>query len=205
MISVKKLHNGGDKKVEEMIETSALLGVDLIELVWNKKRSDIAQVVGFKYPIIDGNNSSIDVGVSAAGWIDGTINFYPDKNDVCWGYIYDIPENRDLLYGSFSCNWFKIVDKKVRDEIAAEATAKGFATDPTEKTEIIIKKSTRELAAESNAKNLALKLEEEKQKIKRLEEQLKLATGEKTNYQERRLKGIKVPNRDDILEEKNAE
>jgi hypothetical protein len=202
MIAIKKLNNGGDKTVEKMIENSSLLGVDLIELFWSKKRDDMAQVVGFMIPVVNSSDTLLNDDISSVTWIDGTLHFYPDMKGVCWGYVYDTPQNRELLYYSFIDDWFRIADKKVREEIKKEAESRDIATDAVSKTEILIKKSTREIAAEDHAKNLEKKLQEMKDKMNAVQKELAIAKGEKIEYIDKRLKGVKVPNRDEILEEK---
>ena len=104
MMNVKKLDGGGDKIVEQMMENATLLGIDLIELMWVSKngvpRWSTAKISGFKLPVIS-KISPVDDDVTAEGWIDGTLYFYPDKNGRCWGYVYDCPENRKLMFTSY--------------------------------------------------------------------------------------------------------
>jgi hypothetical protein len=207
--TIKKLDGGGDLKVQKMIEAASILGVDLIELLWKDSnglpRYSVAEVIGPKVPVISKETINFDDGgTSDAMWIDGTVHFYPDVNGRCWGYIFDTSENRDHLYRSFNNNWFMIVDKRTREEIKEEAIEKGYVVDAAERVEIQIKKTQREQAAEQHAKTLARKLEEMEMKKKELEKELAIAKGEKMVHVEKRLKGIKVPNRDEILEETNA-
>jgi hypothetical protein len=212
MFSVKKLDDGGSDAVAKMLEDAALLGVDVIELLWKEStirpRHTSAQVVGIKFPRISGGSINVEGMIENADsmWVDGTLKFYPDANGRCWGYIYDIPANREHLYYSFNNDWFSIVDKRIREEIKQEAEERGIDSTPAEKVEISIKKTKRELEAEAHAKALQKKLDDLEQKEKELKKELALAKGEKTDYAEKRvLKGVKIPDREKFLGDKNAD
>lgn len=208
MITPKKLQGGGDIFLEAAIENSAVMGADLIELLWNNKngvsRFSIAEVAGFKYPVV-GNiqygASSVEDGL----WVEATLKFYPDGKGNCWGYVYDDPSghNRRELRRSLINGWFRIVDKSVREQIVKEAEQEGLETKPRDKREIHIRVTEREKQAQNHAKVLERKLEETAEKMKKLQEDLAIAKNEKLVRQEKRLKGVKVPNRDAILNNEN--
>jgi hypothetical protein len=202
MLVIKKLSEGGTDDLTNMIEQASLAGCDLIECVWNESkkiaRRTAAQVIGFKVP----TGARIDESGAVSEWIDGTVKFYPDNNGVCWGYIFDTPENRKDLYYAFSNDWFSIVDAKVREQIKQEAEEAGISTKPADKFSIPIKKSRREVEADRHIKNLEKDREEMKHKLEALERELMETKGEKAVYFEKRLKGVKIQNRDEILEEK---
>lgn len=189
---VRKLDGGGDTEVQRMIESATALGIDLIELVWNKKRADLAQIVGFKEPVFS-SMSPLDTEIQADKWIDTTLKFYPDQNQFCWGYVFDIPENRELLQTSLSNGWFKIVDKRIRDEIVQEAQAKGLKTDITPKREVNVRKTEREKLAEKKTKATEDKLQDAMNMVEHLRKELEEAKNERKVHIERRLEGTPVP------------
>lgn len=203
MINTSRLGGGGDKAVPQMIENASLLGIDLIELLWTpynkQKRASIAQIIGFKIPVmgdIDVTNETIE----ADGWIDSTLKFYPDINGNCWGYCYDTKENREILYRSFAGGRFRIVDKKIRDEIFNEAEKRGFAVEAPVRTEVMVKVSTREKKSEEYAKALEMELREMKLKLEQKQYDLDVAQGKKLAKAERRLLGVKIPNKDEAID-----
>lgn len=204
MINSRKLAGGGDTAVEQMVETAALIGTDLIELLWTPRnrqpRHAVARVIGFKEPITDGV-VDIDEETAKTGWVDGTIYFYPDANGNCWGYVYDSTENREHLARSLSNGWFRVVNKKIRDEIIGLANEMGLPTEVASVTEVMVKKSKREVEAEEKIKNTEAKLDDYKQRIAKLEAALSDAQGKKEFYQERKLKGVKIPKKKDENED----
>lgn len=203
MINNTRLGGGGDKAIPQMIENASLLGIDLIELLWTpitkQKRFSIAQIIGFKIPVMGDVDITNDV-VEASGWIDSTLKFYPDTNGNCWGYCYDTPENREILYRSFANSRFRIVDKKIRDEIYNEAVKRSFTVEPPVRTEVMVKVSTREKKSEEYAKTLEMELREMKIKLDQKQYDLDVAQGKKLAKAEHRLLGVKIPNKEEALD-----
>ncbi len=206
MITLKKLQNNGTREVERMMKFSALLGIDLIEVLWSTRRDEPAQVSGYDVPVVDisFDDDTVNDSASASDWIEGTVTFYPDETRLAWGYIYDTDKNRQLLWNSFENDWFRIADKRIREEVKAEAVEHDISTEPVQQVDILIKKTKREKDAELHAKTLQRKLEDMEMKKKSLEKELAIAKGEKVEYLDKRLKGVKAPNRDKILEDKDG-
>jgi len=200
MINTKRLSGGGDTVVEKMMENSALIGSDLIELVWTprnkQKRFAVARVVGFKVPIVDSNLDITENDITA-GWVDGSINFYPDAAGNCWGYVYDSKENRQLLAESLSNGWFRIVDKKIREEVVSLAKEMDLNVEAAHIVEVLVKKSTREIAAEDHSKFLQQKVADLEEKLKKFNAALSDAEGKKEAFAEKRLKGVKIKRTDE--------
>jgi hypothetical protein len=195
MISSKNLTNKGDVEVPKMIDVSVATGVDLIELIWlprdGQPRATSPEVQGYQFPITTGEEDFFNDVVSVS-WTEKTLKFYPDNNGRCWGYVFDTEFNRNKLIHSFSNNWYRIVDKNIKEKLMTEAEKVGISTKPAEKVQFIIKKSKREKEAEDKVKATERKLEElEKRKLE-LEEALAEATGKKLEYVGKRVKG-KIP------------
>lgn len=206
MISARKLAGGGDKDHESMINTANTIGIDLIELLWLPRNRlpfyGIANVSGYKKPIVDrGIVSFDDNDTSSTDWIDCTISFYPDENGFCYGLVYDCEYNRDLLAASYSTNWFKIVDKRIRDEVIDLARERGYSTEITRPSDIKLKKSKEEMDAINRAKKLEDQLEEARMKMSILEKELSRVEDVKEKSKKIRLDGIKLP----IVEEPKKE
>jgi len=209
MISSKNLTNGGDIDVPKFVDISVATGIDLIELMWLPKdgqpRATSPEVHGYQYPKVIGDEDFFAETVNVE-WEDKPIKFYPDNNGRCWGYVFDVKENREKLLNSFSNNWFRIVDKKVREEFLKEAEELGLPTKPAEKVQFIIKKTKREKEAEDKIKATERKLEDLEKRKKELEEALAEATGKKIEYVSKRVKG-KIPKdkKEQILNGDNVE
>lgn len=195
MINIKKLDGGGDKEVEALMDEAALLGVDLIELMWTprggKPRFSTAEVCGFEVPIGSGGER-VSIDNVKSSWIEGRAKFYPDKNGRCWGYVFDTEKNRELLMGALVDGWYRVVDNKLRAEIEKSASEKGYETEPAKISEVLIKKSKREREAEEHVKNLEKKLAEAQAKEKQWIKELSDAQGKKEAYTDKRLKGVKL-------------
>lgn len=209
MISSKSLTNGGDVDVPKFVDISVSTGIDLIELMWiprdGQPRATSPEVHGYQYPkvIDDGDFFAETVNVE---WVDKILKFYPDGSGRCWGYVFDTEYNRKKLLHSFSNNWFRIVDKKIRDELMKEAEEAGISTKPAEKVQFIIKKTKREKEAEDKIKATERKLEELKKREKELEEALAEATGKKIEYVGKRVKGrIPKDRKEQILNGDNVD
>lgn len=191
---MKKLSGGGDTALKEMIDISSILGTELIELLWIPRNKApypyTVEVIGYKVPIMDRNINMFEDKLPESNWIDGTLKFYPDDAGRCWGYVYDIPENRELLASSLANGWFKIIDGKIKEEIVEYATIKGYKTEPYPDTIHLVKRSMDEKKAEETIKNLTKKELELKDKLFALEEELKRAKGEKATQINKRLRGI---------------
>lgn len=204
MRDVSKFGGGGDKIIREYYDNASLLGVNIIEVLWVSKTGlpiyDVMEIRGFKYPVMD-DSPVLDDLVTSAKWIDGTLKFFPDGKGRCWGYIFDIPENRQLIKTSLSTNWFKVVDQNVREEILKEAESEGIRTVPVPKTEVIIKKTVREEAAEKHAKTLANKLEEMQAKMREMQKELEIAQNTRNVHVQKRLEGTPIPVVDEKIEE----
>lgn len=203
MIIPKELLGEGNDEVKKILTLASTVGCDVIELLWvpdnGQPRFAVAEVSGYKKPVVGDAGFSVEDDIKVDGWVDYTLKFYPDVNGRCWGYVYDTPENRELLYRSFSNNWFRVVDKKVREELLKEAHDKEIDTEIPDKIKINVKVTKREREAEDKVKATERKLEEAKKRMKELEEILATTKGEKADYTNKRLKGVKVPNRDEIL------
>jgi hypothetical protein len=208
MVVLKKLDGGGDKALEKMVEDASVIGCDLIELLWLTKngqpRWSIAQIIGFKYPVVGKAGNLLD-DVQAESWVDGTVKFYPDVNGRCWGYIFDTKENRELIYSSLSNGWFRIVDKTLREEIMKEASERGFKTEPTSKKEEMIKKTNRELVAEKRAKTLEKELEETKKKLEALVRESLYINNEKMVSVQKRIEGNPLPSNEEMMQKVEKE
>ncbi len=192
MASFLRKLDTGTKDVERMFETSASIGVDLIEVLWTKStRKSIATIAGFFVPVI-GELNKQEASFQADRWIEGNVKFYLDERSNAWGYIYDTPENRERIYGSLSSGWFRVVDKRLREEIEKEAAERGFKTTVTPQVETNIRKTQREMQAEKQAKNLESKLEDMKREQEILKRELEIARNEKMVQVEKRLKGTPV-------------
>ena len=202
MNNYKTYSGGGDKEVESMIGTSALLGVDLIEVMWiprtGNPRWAVAKIAGFLFPIVR-NVDPTKEDITADSWIDGTLKFYPDPNGRCWGYIYDCPENREKIYNSMSTGWFRVVDKKLRDELIEEAKAKGIKTDRNIRSQSITKKSRTEKEAEDKAKSLETKLFHMEEQMKKYQKELEEAKNIRQVKIEERIKGISIPDSKEVI------
>jgi len=205
MIAIKKLLGGGDTAVKEMINNASMLGLDVIELLWIPRNRlpypNVLDVIGYKFPLISGGTNLYDDVLPSSEWIDGTLKFYPDDSGRCWGYVYDTDENRDLIASSIVNGWFKIVDKKIREEIFKLAVEKGYHTEPYPETKILVKKSVNEKANEEKIKTLMQKEEDLKDRLKFLEEELLKAKGDKATHINRRLRGIKVQQEEESANE----
>jgi hypothetical protein len=209
MISSKNLTCGGDVDVPKFVDISVSTGIDLIELMWvprdGQPRATAPEVHGYKYPKVIDDEDFFAETVNVE-WVDKPLKFYPDNNGRCWGYVFDIKENREKLLSSFSNNWFRIVDKKIRDELMKEAEEAGISTKPAEKVQFIIKKTKREREAEDKIKATERKLEELKKREKELEEALAEATGKKIEYVGKRVKGrIPKDRKEQILNGDNVD
>lgn len=209
MISSKNLTSGGDVDVPKFVDISVSTGIDLIELMWiprdGQPRATSPEVHGYQYPkvIDDGDFFAETVNVE---WVDKILKFYPDGSGRCWGYVFDTEYNRKKLLHSFSNNWFRIVDKKIRDELMKEAEEAGISTKPAEKVQFIIKKTKREREAEDKIKATERKLEELEKRKRELEEALAEATGKKIEYVGKRVKGrIPKDRKEQILNGDNVE
>ena len=193
----RKLRDG-DVIIEKLFEDLSSLGVDAIELRYNNKTGmptyDVVEINGFKFPRL--GNINLQTGTPEGMWVDGTLRFFPDKNGVCWGYLPDIPENRDLIKTSLSTNWFFIVDKRLREELIKEAQDEGIDVTVPDRVEVGVKKTKKEREAERHAATLAKRLEEAEMKQKELREELAIAKGEKVEHLNKRLRGVKIPDRE---------
>lgn len=211
MISSKNLTNGGDIDVPKFVDISVATGIDLIELMWLPKdgqpRATSPEVHGYFFPKKMGSDD-IDFFTDEINveWEYKPIKFYPDNNGRCWGYVFDVKENREKLLNSFSNNWFRIVDKKVREEFLKEAEELKLPTTPAEKVQFIVKKTKREKEAEDKIKATERKLEDLEKRKKELEEALAEATGKKIEYVGKRVKGrIPKDKKEQILNGDNIE
>lgn len=198
MIAVRKLSGGGDKEHEQMISIANMVGVDLIELMWIPRNKmpyyAVVTVAGYKKPVIDRSELKFDeTGESRVEWIDSFVKFYPDEFGQCYALIYDCPENRELLASSLSTNWFRIVDKSVRDEIISLAKSKDYEVDPTPISVFKVKKTKEEIDATNKAKALEKKLEEMAIQMEKLKREHALAANEKNVQVGKRAAGVKVP------------
>lgn len=209
MISSKNLTSGGDVDVPKFVDISVSTGIDLIELMWvprdGQPRATSPEVHGYQYPkvIDDGDFFAETVNVE---WVDKPLKFYPDGSGRCWGYVFDTEYNRKKLLNSFSNNWFRIVDKKIRDELMKEAEEAGISTKPAEKVQFIIKKTKREREAEDKIKATERKLEELKKRESELKKALAEATGMKLEYVGKRVKGrIPKDRKEQILNGDNVD
>jgi len=209
MISSKNLTCGGDVDVPKFVDISVSTGIDLIELMWvprdGQPRATAPEVHGYKYPKVIDDEDFFAEAVNVE-WVDKPLKFYPDNNGRCWGYVFDTEYNRKKLLNSFSNNWFRIVDKKIRDELMKEAEEAGISTKPAEKVQFIIKKTKREKEAEDKIKATERKLEDLEKRKKELEEALAEATGKKIEYVGKRVKGrIPKDKKEQILNGDNVE
>lgn len=209
MISSKNLTSGGDVDVPKFVDISVSTGIDLIELMWvprdGQPRATAPEVHGYKYPKVIGDEDFFAETVNVE-WVDKPIKFYPDGSGRCWGYVFDTEYNRKKLLYSFSNNWFRIVDKKVREEFLKEAEELKLPTKPAEKVQFIVKKTKREKEAEDKIKATERKLEELKKREKELEEALAEATGKKIEYVGKRVKGrIPKDRKEQILNGDNVD
>lgn len=198
MIVNRKLSGGGDKEHEIIANTAATVGCDVIELLWLPRNRlphfGIPRVAGYKKPLLDRTTVSFDdPTVDGIAWIDSDVKFYPDENGFCYGLIFDCEDNRKLLASSLSTNWFKIIDKRVRDEVIALAKELGFDTEPAQLTEMRIKKSRAETELAEKAKKLEDKLEEATLKLRMLEKEHERTLSEVNKNTKNKLSGIKLP------------
>lgn len=195
-ISLKGLSGGGDKDVEAILENASILGIDVIELMWLPKngqpRWDTAEVNGFKVPRI-GKLTGVEDTIRAEYWYDGTAKFYPDKNGRCWGFVYDIPENRKLLYHAFRSNWFKIVNNELREKIKKEAEDLGINTERAIRKEVNVKKTVREREAEKIITGNQNKIESLMAQLADLKRELDVAKNIKQVSIDNRVAGSPVP------------
>lgn len=198
MITKRKLSGGGDIKFDEMMSVASSVGVDLVELLYIPRNKlphfGSPTIAGYQVPIVNTSVVSFDSeSDGGARWIDGTVKFFPDENGYCYGYVYYTSVNKDLMASSLSSNWFRIVDKNIRDEVYKLAQEKGYRTEPVPFTELKIIKSEKEVEASKE-------VEKAQRKIAELEAQLKLATAraniakqEHAGTVKERLKGIVSP------------
>lgn len=204
VVNTKKLSPIHADIVDNMIDTANQLGIDIIELLWTPFNGApvyaIQEIHGYKFPIM-GNINVLSESTDASEWVEGILKFFPDGKGRCWGYCYDTPDNRHLIKTTLSTGWYRIVDLKLREEIIEEAKIAEIPTDHTQRTDVQIKKSKREVEAEKHAKELAERLEETKKKMKKIEEELALARNEKQVRVEKRLSGVKIENREELIEQ----
>lgn len=192
---VRSLDGGGDQVVRGMMNTSASIGVDIIELIWTKDRGPryaIARVFGFQFPVVNAS-SAFDGDITANQWIDEQLKFYPDSEGRCWGYIWDTPANRYLLCQSLSTGWYRIVDKKVREEIIKQAQEMGLSTEAMQQTIVNVKKSVVEVKAEKEAAEYKAKMLEMQRQLEVMQRKFEEATNVRNVSVEKRLKGTPVP------------
>lgn len=174
MITKRKLSGGGDINFDEMMSRASSVGVDLVELLFIPRNKlphyGTPTITGYQIPITDVTTVTFDGdGEGNSRWIDGTVRFYPDENGYCYGYVYYTDTNKELMATSLSSNWFRIVDKSVRDEVIEYAKKRGYRTEPVPFTELKIIKSKDELEA-------AKKVEKAEARVRELEAQIKMAS-----------------------------
>jgi chaperone required for assembly of F1-ATPase len=127
-------------------------------------------VLGFKVPVFIKNRStSAEAAISTdVEYVSKQVLFYPDSDNLCWGYVVDIPENRKVLVNSLSAGWYKIVDKATEKEISDMAVAKGKSIKPIEK-EVMRVKGDKEKTLTDALNKKDQELEELKAKLEKLE------------------------------------
>jgi phage pi2 protein 07 len=166
-------------------------------------RYDVAEVNGFKIPKI-GKSTGIEDTIRADFWYDGTVKFYPDANGRCWGFTYDIPENRKLLYNSFRSGWFKIVNNNLREEIKKEAEELGINTSRAIRTEVNVKKTAKERDAEQAIAVKERKIEELMAKMADLKKELDVVKNIKQVSIEERVAGTPTPDPEVVMAKEPA-
>lgn len=192
-IAVKKLDGGGDTALNDALNKAAMLGIDIIELIWIPRNRmpyfGIMEVNGFQFPTVSINANVFDDTIPDSNWIDGTLKFYPDDAGRLWGYVYDTKENRMHLAHSLGSGWFKIVDKKIRDEIIELARQNNLVTEPYPEVQNLTKKSTGEKKNDEQLVKKEKEIIELSQRLKFLEEELLKAKGDKAAYINNRMRG----------------
>jgi len=175
----------GENIVEKIFDNASMLGIDVIEVCWSRSRDQVTDVCGFKVPIVTMNETDdveADITATDSRWVDGTLQFFPDQNKRCWGYVYDNEINRKKLTKSLAVGWFFIVDKAVRKEIEEQAETLGLPIIKHEKPKMNIKVSKREKEAVSHADATERKLAEMQEKMLELQNKLVLANQSKDEF-----------------------
>lgn len=206
MIAQKTLAGGGDTAFKMMSNNAAMLGIDLIELLWIPRNRlphhGVIDLIGYKVPIINSGSDIYEDERPDSEWIDGTVKFYPDDNGRCWGYVYDTEDNRELLASSLANGWFRIVDKSVRNEIIEYAKKKEYRTEPYPTLQTLVKKTINERESDETVKRLEREKLEMEERVKLLEEKLLKASGEKATIINKRIRGKKVKDQELVEDEK---
>jgi hypothetical protein len=152
----------GIKETERLYDFANLSGKDVIKLVLTQQRLPIFEITNFEIPLGTGvidANSVVD-GVSV-NFEKGSLFFYPDQSSILWGYLIDTEFNRNQLAGCLNKNWFRIIDSKLRAEIAELALTLGY--DIEKNVTKLEKHSPREQEALEKAK----RIEEENAQLKK--------------------------------------
>lgn len=202
------------KEAEKLFDLSASVGVDLIEVQYVPPRPTNGKPIvpptihGYLIPNID-DTLNVNSDGTVDSWIEGKLTFFVDPNfRIAYGYIFDIEENRELIRTSLSTGWYKVVDKKIRDEIVKEAEEKGYETDVRQKPVVNVRKTKQLIEAEGHIKNLQDKLKEREKEINKIKKMLEETEELKDKHLKRRiiedkpLKGIKIKKelREELLE-----
>jgi hypothetical protein len=204
MITEKRLSGGGDIALKEMINISSVLSKDLIELLWIPRNRQpypsVVTVVGYKFPIVNHNMNMFDSDTLESDWVDGILRFYPDDHGRCWGYVYDTEENRKIIATTLASGWYKIVDKKIKDEIVELAKSLGVPHEPIPDSFSIVKKNVNEKKTSVEIDKLTKEKEEMEFRMKQLEKRLFEATEEKATLVNTRIRGVQKKEKEPEVE-----
>lgn len=202
MADIKRFIINSQPAIQRLAENCDSLGIDIIELRYIHRTGQqvdpgspfTVEIVGYEFPKLGSfnYNSTQPEGM----WAEGTLVFYSDANGIPWGYVPDTPKNRQLIKTSLSTGFFMVTNGRLREEIIREAKEEGIDVEIPSPTEVGIKKTKRERQAEQHATNVEKKLKEMEDMKRKLEEELAIAKGEKVQHINKRLKGVKIPNRD---------
>jgi hypothetical protein len=170
----------GENEVKKLYNLASQAGVEVIELVLtNGDCKSNHKIINFEIPAPSQktNKNPYDTKVQLNTDLQviggGTVWFYLSGNGSCWGYVLDTPRNRVKLAHSFGADWFKIVDKKVRDEIVELAKSMDLPTTPNPPPQIGVRYSSKEKEAMKALEKAKERAEEAAKKIAEMEEKLK--------------------------------
>ena len=152
----------GNREVERIYEFSNISGKDVIKLVLTRQNLPRFEITNFEIPAAIGKmdaNTVVD-GIDVS-FDRGSIIFYPDASNILWSYVIDTEFNRKQIALCLSKNWFRIVDTKVRTEIAQLGLEQGISIDTRKKPEHKMSPREEELAKRAE------KAEEELQSIRK--------------------------------------
>lgn len=199
------LLSGGNEELPALRSAATMAGLNVIELLWTKtgrpRKGSVTKIAGFEKVVMPrgaSRNLLSDENYGKARYTDCVTYFYPDNENLNYGYIVDTEKNRGQLARLLKCGWVRIMDPKVLEEVKGLARELGLPTERVAKEQIKVKKSVRERLAEeqaAKAKTDAEKMKEENEELKRLIQEMQDKGEAKLA---KPLSGVKIKDRDKL-------